>query len=172
MKQTSDRHHRLSTAVEQRVEDEGFLGALGRSRITVHPVRRIEQVAIGCIRALMVSAAGAAAGGCSDAVEGRSRPPFRPQPASASAAAVRKNSAHLAETDLEVLFTAISPIGGTIQRMPCSGETGRQGNSSEKWTESIFALFQPLEPGLGLRVNIFRRGPTVARPAFHRCLHG
>ena len=54
MKQTSDRHHRLSTAVEQRVEDKGFLGALGRSRITIHPVRRIEQVAIGCIRALMV----------------------------------------------------------------------------------------------------------------------
>ena len=111
MKQTSDRHHRLSTAVEQRVEDQGFLGALGRSRITVHPVRRIEQVAIGCIRALMASAAGAAAGGCSDAVEGRSRSPFRRQPATQRQLLSEKNSAHLAETDLEVLFTAVSPIG-------------------------------------------------------------
>jgi hypothetical protein len=52
---------------------------------------------------------------------------LRPQPASASVAVVRKISAHLVDTELEVLFTAISPIGGTIQRMPGSGETRESG---------------------------------------------
>jgi hypothetical protein len=65
---------------------------------------------------------------------------LRPQPASASAAAARKTSPHLVETELDVLFTAISPIGDTIQRMLYSGEAGSPENSSVTGLEVRFIV--------------------------------
>src|SRR5437016_4229522 len=98
-----------------------------------------------------MSASPAAAVGCTGAFGGRSSMPLRPQPARASATAIRTRAAHLEDAGLVVRFTAISlQCGGTIQRLRRSGEglAGQETTEPEKnlWRNSRLSPISALFP--------------------------
>src|SRR5215475_4707919 len=118
-----------------------------------------------------VGAAATEAVGVFAAPGGRSRPPLRPQPASASTAMPRRMTAHPEDLGHRLRFTIESPQYGwhhtnigLLWRVPENHAIATKLTRSARF----LLFFEPLGPAFRLRAHVFRSSPAKTRPAFDR----